>query len=168
MKNSTTHLSNFHDLTAPINTIELLLTEIRRTTPVKRRSREPLPNGPQDNHPSPQTLKELRYSQAIHGPKTWSIVNLRHVTEQAIENLTCAIKEANAQIVIGTMDHTNGDPHQLMSLIQNLISNSIKYRSPMQPPQVEVFAKATHPIRFYGPDNSMGMKANNGTHLPAI
>lgn len=152
-----------HDLTAPINTIELLLTEIR-SDDANRLSEDQQSLCKmvlKTTTRARQTLKELlTYSQAIHGPKTWSIVNLRHVTEQAIENLTCAIKEANAQIVIGTMDHTNGDPHQLMSLIQNLISNSIKYRSPMQPPHVEVFCQghASDTVLTVR-DNSMGMKA---------
>lgn len=151
-----------HDLTAPINTIELLLTEIRsdNANPLNEDQQSLCELIIKATARTRQTLTELlSYSQAIHGPQTRDLVNFQDLTEQAVENLTCAIKEADAEIVIGEMGYTQGDKNQLLSLIQNLISNSIKYRSTKHQPHIEIRcddeqSRTTLTVR----DNSIGME----------
>ena len=59
---------------------------------------------------------------------------------EALEGLEALINETEANINASKLPTIMGDPTQLVQLFQNLISNSIKYRS-ASPPQVHVSAE---------------------------
>src|SRR6185369_8870814 len=60
-------------------------------------------------------------------------VVLDQVVEWAKNNLDVLIRESNAQVVYEHLSVVRGDPEQLGRLFQNLIANSIKYRSEAVP-----------------------------------
>jgi light-regulated signal transduction histidine kinase (bacteriophytochrome) len=60
--------------------------------------------------------------------------------DDAIRNLRSLIEESGAAITRGPLPHITGDLIQLTRLFQNLLVNSIKYRSE-EPPRIEVSAE---------------------------
>jgi len=55
------------------------------------------------------------------------LVDLREVLESVITNLELVIAESGAQVQIGKMPPIKGEPTQLGQLLENLISNAIKF-----------------------------------------
>jgi PAS domain S-box-containing protein len=73
-----------------------------------------------------------------------AFVSLTSVIDQALENLSVAIEESNAQIQISALPSVQGDALQLEQLFQNLLSNALKFsrREPTAGilPQIKVIA----------------------------
>jgi hypothetical protein len=74
--------------------------------------------------------------------------------DDAIRNLRSLIEKSGAAIVRGPLPQVTGDPIQLTRLFQNLLVNSIKYRSE-EPPRIEVSAET-------GQDESIIRVKDNG------
>lgn len=100
----------------------------------------------------------LAYSQAsrafLAAPQR---VNLDDVIETVRKNLAAAIAETDAEIVAPDLPPVSGDPVPLVHLFQNLVSNSLKYRSP-QRPRVGIAAQREGAMwRFSVSDNGIGI-----------
>ncbi len=67
-------------------------------------------------------------------------VDLNHAAEQAIGNLASAIHESAATITVDQLPATRGNANHVVELFQNLIANSIKYRSSL-PIQIHISAE---------------------------
>jgi len=57
-------------------------------------------------------------------------VSLQSIFEHVVESLKSSIEECGASITHEPLPEVSGDETQLSQLLQNLISNSLKYRSP--------------------------------------
>ena len=78
--------------------------------------------------------------------------------DEALSNLRLRIEESEAVIRRDPLPMVMGDPIQLTRVFQNLISNSIKYRS-KQPPQIGVTAESKgHEWLFTIEDNGIGIE----------
>lgn len=87
-------------------------------------------------------LKDLlAYSQtansdtAIHGQ-----ANLTSVLAKVIHSLEVTLRESSAEITHDPLPTVHGDPLQLGQVLQNLISNAVKYRS-LESPRIHVAAE---------------------------
>lgn len=100
----------------------------------------------------------LTYSRAGRNDGHWEDLNVQEVVEASVINLGSRIETANAEVKIGDMPSLVGDNQQLVSVFQNLISNSIKYRSPARDPKIDVSAERIHGAwRFAIRDNGIGI-----------
>ena len=72
----------------------------------------------------------LAYSRVDRGQIAHHAVDLRQVMDRAEANLAVAMGETNADIDIGPLPTVWGDASLLARLLQNLVSNAVKYRSP--------------------------------------
>lgn len=79
----------------------------------------------------------LAYSRVGTKGKALVPVNCNEVIHTALANLTMAISESNARIILSELPIVLGDSTQLVQLFQNLIGNSIKYRS-SEPPLIKI------------------------------
>lgn len=71
-----------------------------------------------------------------------SPVNLADVLERVLHDLSVAIANAGAEVVVeGRLPVVAGDESLLATLLQNIIGNAIKYRHPDRDPKVVVSAK---------------------------
>jgi light-regulated signal transduction histidine kinase (bacteriophytochrome) len=67
-------------------------------------------------------------------------VSVQRVVHQALDHLSIAVGESLAQITLGELPVVQGDGLQLIQLLQNLLSNALKFRRPGLVPQIRVIA----------------------------
>jgi light-regulated signal transduction histidine kinase (bacteriophytochrome) len=80
------------------------------------------------------------------------------IVEQVKTNLKTTIEESGAVIVYDNLPTINCSPLQLTQLLQNLVSNAIKFRRDV-PPRVEITAKRTGDEWLFSvSDNGIGIE----------
>jgi signal transduction histidine kinase len=83
----------------------------------------------------------LQYSQVSLGSEGAQDVDLPERLRSVLADLEVAIEEKGATITVGTLPVVRGYGRQLQQLLQNLLSNSLKYSKPGVAPQVSVSAR---------------------------
>lgn len=68
-------------------------------------------------------------------------MDLNDVVDRALVNLSAAVEESEAEIEVGDLPVIVGDRTQFVMLWQNLIGNSLKFRSPGRRPHVRIEAE---------------------------
>lgn len=107
----------------------------------------------------------LEYSRVANKKRKFNDVDLNEVLERTNLNLKLAIDDNNAEIIANKLPTLSGDEQLLVQLFQNLISNSIKYRSKENPIiQISVNNEMNHFI-FLFKDNGIGISTK---HLERI
>jgi PAS domain S-box-containing protein len=85
-------------------------------------------------------------------------MNCDEAFDDAVRNLHSLIQESGAVITNGVLPAITGDPVQMTRLFQNLLVNSIKYRSP-EVPSIQVEAnRVGHDWLFSVRDNGIGIE----------
>jgi PAS domain S-box-containing protein len=82
----------------------------------------------------------LLYSHVSHRPQETETVDLNEKLQRVLEDLELDIQEKNAVIHVGKLPVVNGYRRQLQQLLQNLISNALKYSKADEPPQIDIIA----------------------------
>lgn len=105
----------------------------------------------------------LLYSHVSHIPHEKEQVNLNEVIKQVQEDLELDIQQKGAVISITELPTIKGYKRQLQQMLQNLVSNAIKYGRHEVPPQLEITAhKLTEHGRAYSvievKDNGIGFE----------
>ena len=101
----------------------------------------------------------LDFSRVETMGRDFEPVALSEALSESLDNLQTSIQEAEAQVdTPGSMPTVLGDKAQLISLLQNLIGNAIKYRHPDRPPQIVVgVEKEDNAWRVHVRDNGIGI-----------
>ncbi len=74
----------------------------------------------------------LTYSRTGNSTKR-TTVKLESLVQWSLLNLQQAIRDANAEVICGELPELSVDETQMVQLFQNLLSNSLKYRSEAVP-----------------------------------
>src|SRR5262249_2380580 len=84
----------------------------------------------------------LMYSRTIHAeePDEHELVDVGEALKMAVANLDMVIKETGATIRWESLPKLHADRVQIAQVLQNLVSNALKYRG-AQPPRIEVSAQ---------------------------
>lgn len=100
----------------------------------------------------------LHYSQLSKGELVEETINVRDLVNEAIQNVKTSIEKTNAQVSIETdIETIEGDRVQLVQLIQNLLSNALKFTDSQSPKiTVKSFSENGH-IKFSVSDNGIGI-----------
>ncbi len=100
----------------------------------------------------------LQYSRVVsESEQIAPLVNTKLAAEQALQNLGEAVRESQAQIQLGDLPEISVREPHLITLFQNLIGNSIKYRKPGTQPVVRISAFPNGSNwRFAVSDNGIG------------
>lgn len=85
----------------------------------------------------------LKYSRVGTRGKPFAMVSGEKVLDAALANLDVTIRESGAVIERSPMPMLWGDETQLVQLLQNLISNAIKFRKPATVPHIRIEAQRT-------------------------
>jgi signal transduction histidine kinase len=114
-----------HDLSEPLASMQLLVTLLEQHP---------------DTPPSPEVLRQLRASavrarELIDGVLAYArsgelrreSVSLARVMTEVSEDLRPAL-DAHAVLVVGSLPEVDADPRQLRRVLQNLLSNALRFR----------------------------------------
>jgi PAS domain S-box-containing protein len=82
-----------------------------------------------------QTLIQdlAKYSRATSSPDYFKMINLKKPVEEAVADLAVLLEETGGRVEIDELPDVNANETQMRHLFQNLIGNSLKYRSSQQP-----------------------------------
>lgn len=83
----------------------------------------------------------LDYSRITTRGKEFERVSLADAAAEALSNLRIAIEEAGGTVDVQPLPVVRGDRIQLVRLLQNLVSNALKFRNADTRPHVEVRAE---------------------------
>jgi len=83
----------------------------------------------------------LSYSQIGRSDKPFKLFDTNVVINSVIDNLKKSIEETNAKITYDPLPTLIGNEAEFIQLLQNLISNAIKFHKEEEPPVVHISAK---------------------------
>ena len=102
----------------------------------------------------------LDYSRVGNNLVRMDSVDMNHVFKTVSANLERSISEANVQINAGDLDEVRGSELLIVQLMQNLISNAIKFRSKDRTSQIDISSiREDHNVHFMIKDNGIGIKS---------
>jgi signal transduction histidine kinase len=101
----------------------------------------------------------LKYSRLGKEEQDVRNVDLNNTLFVVVHNLTAAMKETDAAIVVTPLPNVVGSSVEMTQLFQNLISNAVKFRKKETPPLIEIRVIDLSPTkyRFMIADNGIGI-----------
>jgi signal transduction histidine kinase len=130
-----------HDLKEPLRKVQTL-TEL-----VARKEADRLSDEGRDyldrTNAAGERMQELiddllKFSRVATQGKAFEEVDLHRIAEQAVSDLEGVIEDSGGSVEIGDLPTVAADPFQMRQLLQNLISNGIKFRREGVPPVVRI------------------------------
>ena len=82
----------------------------------------------------------LSFSRVTTQAKPFAEVDLEELVDDVLDDLELRIQETGARIHVTSLPVVQGDVGQLRQVLQNLISNALKFQKPEVPPTVRVSA----------------------------
>lgn len=91
-----------------------------------------------------QTLIQdlLTFSRVTTKAQPFLPVNLETVTQEVLSDLEISIEQAGAKIEINNLPEVDADPTQMRQLMQNLVSNALKFRRKDVAPIIKISAQS--------------------------
>ncbi|EEF61976.1 sensor histidine kinase [Pedosphaera parvula] len=83
----------------------------------------------------------LAFSRVIRSSDPFVPVDLMAVGREVLGDLETSIEKSKAQVTLGTLPTIDADPTQMRQLLQNVISNALKFHQPNAAPMVKVECK---------------------------
>lgn len=101
----------------------------------------------------------LGYSRIATRPKPFISTDLSEIAQDAVSDLELALNRVRGHVEIGVLPRIEVDPTQIRQLIQNLISNALKYRRKDETPSIKVHGDVIDSIcTLYVEDNGIGFE----------
>ncbi|MBL8211885.1 MAG: PAS domain S-box protein [Bryobacterales bacterium] len=101
----------------------------------------------------------LAYTRVTTLTEPPEAVNAEEILTQVLDNLAGAIAESGATITASPLPSLHMHASQMQQLLQNLIGNAIKYRSPHRAPLIEIGATLDQETwTFWVQDNGIGIE----------
>lgn len=150
-----------HDLQEPIRTIKSFLTLIQLK--LKEGQFVELDNYILKSINAANRMKQLiqnllQYSQLGKTEVVEQRVNVKELLNEAVQNVKSAMDANGAEITLQTeVDSVEGDRVQLLQLVQNLLSNALKFTDNQQPRITIKVSEEDGHARFAVSDNGIGI-----------
>jgi PAS domain S-box-containing protein len=113
----------------------------------------------------------LNYSRLSTEAQTFKMVNLGQIAHEVLSDLEVRVGQVHGEVEIGDLPTIEADALQMRQLLQNLISNALKFHRRDVPPLVRVYAKKTDPgsgppqVTLVVEDNGIGFDNSHVTRL---
>ena len=172
LANENKHLQEYaglaaHDLKAPLRNIRdfLLILEEDHSSELDDEAKDIV----EIVRTSASRLQKLIENLLAHSknctmPLELEELSIKGIVDQVVENLSRSLEETNTQIRIEQPDIAiQGDPTLVHQLFENLIGNSIKYRSKSRDPQICIRLKAGNNLELE--DNGLGFDNRHSEQL---
>jgi signal transduction histidine kinase len=97
-----------------------------------------------------QTLIDnlLTLSRVTMKAAPFMTVDLSRVAQEVLSDLEAQIEQTRARVEVEPLPTIEADPLQMRQLLQNLISNALKFHQPQQAPVVKVFSRSSSQQRI--------------------
>jgi two-component system, chemotaxis family, CheB/CheR fusion protein len=113
-------------------------------------------------------LDLLGYSQVVRSDIKVVPVNVEAALATVLLNLQMAVQSSNARITFDSLPLVYMDEVQLIQLLQNLVSNGIKYAGP-EPPRIHISAREAGPEWIFSvQDNGLGLDMKYANQIFAV
>lgn len=100
----------------------------------------------------------LDYSRFLRAPRESGLVCTRDVADGVLRLLLPSLQEAGVTVQVGDLPDVWADESQLGSLLSNLISNAVKFRSPDRDARIEITGSAADGwVTLVVDDNGIGI-----------
>ncbi len=94
------------------------------------------------------------------------MVDVGVIAAEVLSDLESQVRRTHGEVEIGTLPVVEGDPAQLRQLLQNLISNALKYHRPEAPPRVVVSSEeAGSRVVIRVQDNGIGFEPEHAERV---
>jgi light-regulated signal transduction histidine kinase (bacteriophytochrome) len=101
----------------------------------------------------------LMFSRVATQTRPFVDVDLAHVTREVLEDLDDLVRRTDAVVRVGPLPTIAADPPQMHQLLQNLISNALKFCREGVQPEVDISAiVANGSVRLLVRDNGIGFE----------
>jgi signal transduction histidine kinase len=111
-------------------------------------------------------LDQQMEPRAVVEPSTAGPVDLRQLAEQLVLDSAAVLESAGAAVEIGYLPVVRADPDGMYSVLQNLVTNSVKFARPDVPPEVLISARRVHDNwRISVRDNGIGIPEDHRTEV---
>lgn len=111
----------------------------------------------------------LAYSRAGQRPATLVPVDLETIAAEVLADSSALITETGAKVSVEPLPTVPGDPTQLRQLLQNVVTNAIKFHRPDTPPFVRVSAtEAPDCWTVHVDDNGIGVEPDHREEIFAM
>ncbi len=80
----------------------------------------------------------LAYSRITTRARPFTPVDLNEVARKVVSDLDLQIEESQAKVEVGKLPSLEADPTQMYQLLQNLVSNALKYHAPDRQPHIVI------------------------------
>jgi light-regulated signal transduction histidine kinase (bacteriophytochrome) len=108
----------------------------------------------------------LGFSRVATQRRPFVRVDLNDLTHEVLHDLSDQVARSSATVRVGELPKVWGDPVQLRQLMQNLISNALKFRRPDVDHEVSVQAWGDGDMaQLRVSDNGIGFDAKNGERI---
>lgn len=109
-----------------------------------------------------QLLDRLLTYARIDGRLDRADVDLAPLVRQVLETLRPLLERTGAQVEVGQLPAVSADEVQLRAVVENLLTNAVKFRAPDRPARVRVAAEpAASGWRIEVADNGIGIPAES-------
>jgi len=98
----------------------------------------------------------LTYSRVSSKAQPFAEVDLEETVREVLEDLEVPIEELEAAIQVGPLPCVRADALQMRQLMQNLISNALKFHKPDTPPAIKIYSR---PVAEDAPEATGGGSA---------
>jgi signal transduction histidine kinase len=165
LEHSNTELQEFafvvsHDLQEPLRKIRAFGDRLaRHAGPRLEEEEQDFLNRMTNAAQRMQTMIDdlLAYSRIITKANPFEQVDLNQVVQGVLSDLEVRIERSGGQMQVDELPVIEADAMQIRQLLQNLLSNALKYHHPGTPPQVHIFAETNEQIvALYVKDNGIG------------
>lgn len=132
-----------HDLQEPLRTVVSFLQLLRRryADDLDQDAREFIDFAVGGAHQMQTLINDLlAFSRLGSQEKEFTRVESGEALDQALKHLGAAISDSGAEVTAGDLPAVTGDASMLTQLLQNLVSNAIKFRGE-EPPRIRVEAE---------------------------
>jgi light-regulated signal transduction histidine kinase (bacteriophytochrome) len=101
----------------------------------------------------------LKYSRVSTHGRPFAPLDLNQLTAGVLQDLELEVVRAGAAVRVGNLPTINGDASQMRQLMQNLISNALKFRREGVPTEVTIDGAAVDGVaRIVVRDNGIGFE----------
>lgn len=108
----------------------------------------------------------LNFSRISTRGKPFVEVNLRNIIAEVSSDLQIALEEKNGTIIAEQLPTIVADHTQMRQLLQNLVTNSLKFSKPDEPPVITISAEETLDSTIIAvKDNGIGFKQEDASEI---